>query len=73
MFDDTDEGCATAREMTVGIVSAVHNNVKALSYALAQVRDCDAVVLLSDLVSDIRVDPRATLCSWSMTDCAGEC
>jgi putative phosphoesterase len=56
--NDVAEGCATAHEMKVGIVSDVHNNVEALTYALAHMRDCDLVVSLGDLVSDYRVDPR---------------
>jgi putative phosphoesterase len=44
--------------MKVGIVSDVHNNVEALTYALDHLRDCDVVLSLGDLVSDYRVDPR---------------
>lgn len=44
--------------MRVGVVSDVHNNVEALSYALDHLRDCDLVLSLGDLVSDYRVDPR---------------
>ena len=43
--------------MKVGLVSDVHNNLEALAYALAQLRDCDVVVSLGDLVSDYRVSP----------------
>ncbi len=44
--------------MRVGVVSDVHNNVEALTYALDNLRDCDVVLSLGDLVSDYRVDPR---------------
>ena len=44
--------------MKVGVVSDVHNNVEALTYALDQLRDCDLVLGLGDLVSDYAVDPR---------------
>ena len=44
--------------MKLGIVSDVHNNLDALDYALAHLRDCDLVVSLGDLVSDYRLDPR---------------
>ncbi len=44
--------------MKVGVVSDVHNNVEALTYALAHLRDADVVLSLGDLVSDYRVDPR---------------
>jgi putative phosphoesterase len=44
--------------MRVGVVSDVHNNVEALTYALDQLHDCDLVLSLGDLVSDYRVDPR---------------
>jgi putative phosphoesterase len=44
--------------MRVGVVSDVHNNVEALTYALDHLRDCDVVLSLGDLVSDYRVDPR---------------
>jgi putative phosphoesterase len=44
--------------MRVGVVSDVHNNVEALTYALECMRDCDLVLSLGDLVSDYRVDPR---------------
>jgi putative phosphoesterase len=42
--------------MRVGVVSDVHNNVEALTYALERLRLCDVVVSLGDLVSDYRVD-----------------
>jgi putative phosphoesterase len=42
--------------MRVGIVSDVHNNVDALHYALEQMRNCDVVLGLGDLISDYRVD-----------------
>src|SRR5436305_14433643 len=45
-------------EMKVGVVSDVHNNIEALAYALAHLRDCDVVLSLGDLVSDYRLDPR---------------
>ena len=44
--------------MKVGVVSDVHNNVDALTYALDYLRDCDLVLNLGDLVSDYHVDPR---------------
>jgi putative phosphoesterase len=44
--------------MKVGVVSDVHNNVEALSYALDYLRDCDLVLSLGDLISDYHVDPR---------------
>ncbi|MBV9599550.1 MAG: metallophosphoesterase family protein [Chloroflexi bacterium] len=44
--------------MKVGVVSDVHNNVEALTYALDHLRDCDLVLGLGDLVSDYHVDPR---------------
>src|SRR5690348_6307314 len=44
--------------MKVGVVSDVHNNVEALSYALDHLRDCDLLLGLGDLVSDYHVDPR---------------
>jgi putative phosphoesterase len=44
--------------MRVGVVSDVHNNVEALTYALDHLRDCDLVLNLGDLVSDYRVDAR---------------
>ncbi|MBV9579516.1 MAG: metallophosphoesterase family protein [Chloroflexi bacterium] len=44
--------------MQVGVVSDVHNNVEALTYALDHLRDCDLVLSLGDLVSDYHVDPR---------------
>jgi putative phosphoesterase len=44
--------------MKVGVVSDVHNNVEALTYALDRLRHCDLVLGLGDLVSDYHVDPR---------------
>lgn len=44
--------------MKIGVVSDVHNHVEALEYALEQLRGCDLVLSLGDLVSDYRVDPR---------------
>jgi putative phosphoesterase len=44
--------------MKVGVVSDVHNNVEALTYALDYLRDCDLLLNLGDLVSDYHVDPR---------------
>lgn len=44
--------------MRIGVVSDVHNNVEALTYALEHLRDCDLVLGLGDLVSDNRVDER---------------
>jgi putative phosphoesterase len=44
--------------MKVGVVSDVHNNVDALSYALEQLAQCDLVLSLGDLISDYRVAPR---------------
>jgi putative phosphoesterase len=44
--------------MRVGVVSDVHNNLEALTYALDHLRDCDVVLSLGDLISDYRVDPR---------------
>ena len=44
--------------MRVGVVSDVHNNVEALTYALDHLRDCDLLLNLGDLVSDYVVDPR---------------
>jgi putative phosphoesterase len=44
--------------MKIGVVSDVHNHVEALAYALEQLRGCDLVLSLGDLVSDYRVDPR---------------
>ena len=43
--------------MKLGIVSDVHNNVPALSYALAHLADCDLILNLGDLVFEYRVDP----------------
>src|SRR5579859_2007423 len=44
--------------MKVGVVSDVHNNLEALTYALDQLRDCDLLLGLGDLISDYQVDPR---------------
>lgn len=43
--------------MKVGVVSDVHNNVRALRHALHRLAECDLVLCLGDLVSDYRVDP----------------
>ena len=43
--------------MKVGIVSDVHNNAEALRYALEQLRDCEIVLSLGDLVSQYRATP----------------
>jgi putative phosphoesterase len=43
--------------MKIGVVSDVHNNVDALTYALEQMRGCDVLLCLGDLVSDYRVTP----------------
>ncbi len=43
--------------MKVGVVSDVHNNVEALSYALEVLRDCELLLNLGDLVSQYRVTP----------------
>ena len=43
--------------MKVGVVSDVHNNVEALTYALAALRECELVLNLGDLVSQYRVTP----------------
>ncbi len=51
--------------MRIGLISDVHNNLDALAYALEQLRDCDVVASLGDLVSDYRVSP-------SMLDMARE-
>jgi putative phosphoesterase len=40
-----------------GVVSDVHNNVEALSYALDALRGCDVILNLGDLVSQYRVTP----------------
>jgi putative phosphoesterase len=45
--------------MRVGVVSDVHNNLEALSYALEHLRSCDVILGLGDLISDYRVDARA--------------
>jgi putative phosphoesterase len=44
--------------MKIGVISDVHNHLEALEYALEQLRDCDLILSLGDLVSDYRVDPR---------------
>jgi len=41
----------------VGVVSDVHNNVEALTYALEALRDCELLLNLGDLVSQYRVTP----------------
>lgn len=43
--------------MKVGIVSDVHNNVAALTYALTHLADCDLLLNLGDLVFEYRVEP----------------
>jgi putative phosphoesterase len=43
--------------MRVGVVSDVHNNVEALTYALAALRHCELVLSLGDLISDYHVSP----------------
>jgi putative phosphoesterase len=43
--------------MKLGIVSDVHNNVTALSYAIAHLADCDVLLNLGDLVFEYRVEP----------------
>ena len=43
--------------MRLGVVSDVHNNVEALGYALEQLKGCDLVLSLGDLISDYRVSP----------------
>jgi putative phosphoesterase len=41
--------------LKIGVVSDVHNNVEALTYALAQLHGCAGILSLGDLVSDHRV------------------
>lgn len=43
--------------MKLGVVSDVHNNVAALSYALEHLHDCTSVLSLGDLVSEYSVSP----------------
>lgn len=43
--------------MRLGVVSDVHNNVEALTYALAALRGCELILNLGDLVSQYRVTP----------------
>jgi putative phosphoesterase len=43
--------------MRLGVISDVHNNVEALTYALERLAGCDLVVSLGDLISDYRVSP----------------
>lgn len=43
--------------MKLGVVSDVHNNVDALTYALEALRTCDVIINLGDLVSQYRVTP----------------
>lgn len=43
--------------MNLGVVSDVHNNVAALSYALNHLADCDLILNLGDLVFEYRVEP----------------
>ena len=42
--------------MKVGVVSDVHNNVRALAYALEHLSDCEFVLNLGDLVFEYRVE-----------------
>jgi putative phosphoesterase len=42
--------------MKVGVVSDVHNNVRALAYALEHLADCECVLNLGDLVFEYRVE-----------------
>jgi len=44
--------------MKIGIVSDVHNNVTALTYALTHLADCDVLLNLGDLVFEYRVEPQ---------------
>lgn len=43
--------------MKLGVLSDVHNNVAALSYALTHLADCDVILNLGDLVFEYRVEP----------------
>ncbi|HLY64812.1 MAG TPA: metallophosphoesterase family protein [Chloroflexota bacterium] len=43
--------------MRVGVVSDVHNNAEALSYALDSLRGCELILSLGDLVSQYRATP----------------
>jgi putative phosphoesterase len=43
--------------MKLGIVSDVHNNVAALTYAVTHLADCDVLLNLGDLVFEYRVEP----------------
>ena len=43
--------------MKVGVVSDIHNNVAALSYALEYLAGCELILNLGDLVFEYRVDP----------------
>lgn len=43
--------------MRIGIVSDVHNNVEALTYALDSLAGCERVLSLGDLVSQYRATP----------------
>ena len=43
--------------MRVGVVSDVHNNVEALTYAFEALSGCDVLLDLGDLVSQYRVTP----------------
>jgi putative phosphoesterase len=43
--------------MKIGIVSDVHNNVRALEYALNALSDCEVLLNLGDLVFEYRVSP----------------
>jgi putative phosphoesterase len=41
----------------LGVVSDVHNNVEALSYAVEHLSDCSSILSLGDLVSEYSVSP----------------
>ncbi len=43
--------------MKVGVVSDVHNNLEALTYAMEALRGCEVILNLGDLVSQYRVVP----------------
>jgi putative phosphoesterase len=44
------------QNMKVGVVSDVHNNARALTYALTHLADCEFVLNLGDLVFEYRVE-----------------
>ena len=44
--------------MKIGVVSDVHNNVAALTYALTHLADCEVLLNLGDLVFEYRVTPQ---------------